>query len=141
MATSLALISILSFQPTISFAKEDPISNFFTKIFSSKSSTTDQSTKNQIFKSDISSLNIQNLENFKTSIKSILKNYLDEKKVNNFLKNILNEKDKNLDANDLDQFDNLLPKSNTDKVKGQALIRIAKKLGKDEKAIFEIEKI
>ena len=140
MVTNLALISILSFQPTISFAKEDPISNFFTKMFSSKSSTTDQSTKNQIFKSDISSLNIQNLENFKTSIKSILKNYLDEKKVNNFLKNILNEKDKNLDANDLDQFDNLLPKSNTDKVKGQALIRIAKKLGKDEKTIFEIKK-
>ncbi len=140
MATSLALISILSFQPTVSFAKEDPISNFFTKMFSSKSSKTDQSKKNQIFKSDISFLNIQNLEDFKTSIKSILKNYLDEKKINNFLKNISNEKDKNLDANSLDQFDNLLPKSNTDKVKGQALIRIAKKLGKDEKTIFEIKK-
>ena len=62
IATSFALVSILTFQPTISFAKEDPISNFFTKMFSSKSSTTDQSTKNQIFKSDISSLNIQNLE-------------------------------------------------------------------------------
>ncbi len=140
MATSLALISILTFQPTISFAKEDPISNFFTKMFSSKTSTTDQLTKTQIFKTDISSLNIQNLEDFKSSIKSILKNFLDDKKVNNFLKNILNEKDKNLDANDLDQFDNLLPKSNTDKVKGQALIRIAKKLGKDEKTIFEIKK-
>ncbi len=45
MATSLALISTLSFQPTISFAKEDPISNFFTKMFSSKSSTMEQSTK------------------------------------------------------------------------------------------------
>ena len=140
MATSLALISILTFQPTISFAKEDPISNFFTKMFSSKSSTTEQSTKTQIFKTDISSLSIQNLANFKTSIKDILKNYLSEKEVNNFLKNIVDEEDKNIDANDLDQFDNLLPKSNTDKVKGQALIRIAKKLGKDEKTIFEIKK-
>ena len=140
MATSFALISIITCQPTISFAKEDPISNFFTKMFSSKSSTTDQSTKNHIFKSDISSLNIQNLENFKTSIKSILKNYLDEKKVNNFLKNISDKKDKNLDSNSLDQFNNLLPKSSTDKVKGQVLIRLAKKLGKDKKTIFEIKK-
>ena len=140
MATSLALISILTFQPTISFAKEDPISNFFTKMFSSKSSSIDQSSKTQIFKTDINSLNIQNLANFKTSIQSILKNYLSEKKVNNFLKNISNEKDKNLDANSLDQFDNLLPKSSTDKVKGQVLIRLAKKLGKDEKTIFEIKK-
>ncbi len=73
IATSLALISILTFQPTISFAKEDPISNFFTKMFSSKSSSIDQSSKTQIFKTDINSLNIQNLANFKTSIQSILK--------------------------------------------------------------------
>jgi hypothetical protein len=46
-----------------------------------------------------------------------------------------------LETNDLqDQFDNLLPKSSTDKVKGQVLIRLAKKLGKDEKTIFEIKK-
>ena len=140
MATSLALISILTFHPTISFAKEDAISNFFTKMFSSNSSTTDQSTKNQIFKSDISSLNIQNLEDFKTSIQSILKNYLDEKKINSFLENISDEKDKNLNANSLDQFENLLPKSSTDKIKGQVLIRLAKKLGKDEKTIFQIKK-
>ena len=140
IATSLALVSILTFQPTISFAKDDPISNFFTKMFSSKSSTTDQSTKTQIFKTDISSLNISTLNEFKISIKDILNNFLDKKKVETLLKNISDEKDPNLDANSLDQFDNLLPKSNTDKVKGQALIRIAKKLGKDEKTIFEIKK-
>ena len=75
MATSLALVSILTFQPTISFAKDDPISNFFTKMFSSKSSTTDQSTKTQIFKTDISSLNISTLNEFKISIKDILNNF------------------------------------------------------------------
>ena len=140
MATSIALVSILTFQPTISFAKDDPISNFFTKMFSSKSSTKEQSTKTQIFKTDISSLKISSLNEFKISIKDILNNFLDKKKVETFLKNILDEKDPNLDANSLDQFDNLLPKSNTDKIKGKALIRIAKKLGKDEKTIFEIKK-
>ena len=113
MATNLALISILLFQSTISFTKDDPISNFFTKMFSSKSSTTDQSTKILIFKSDIRSLNIQNLEDFKTSIQSILKNYLDEK-------------DKDVNAKSLDRFDNLLPKSSTNKIEGQVLIRLAK---------------
>ena len=140
MATSLALVSILTFQPTISFAKDDPISNFFTKMFSSKTSTTEQSTKTQIFKTDISSLNISTLNEFKISIKDILNNFLDKKKVETLLKNISDEKDPNLDANSLDQFDNLLPKSNKDKIKGEALIRIAKKLGKDEKIIFEIKK-
>ena len=140
MATSLALISILTFQPTISFAKDDPISNFFTKMFSSKTSTTEKSTKTQIFKTDISSLNISTFNEFKISIKDILNNFLDKKKVETLLKNISDEKDPNLDANSLDQFDNLLPKSNTDKIKGEALIRIAKKLGKDEKTIFEIKK-
>ena len=140
MATSLALVSILTFQPTISFAKDDPISNFFTKMFSSKTSTTEQSTKTQIFKTDISSLNISTLNEFKISIKDILNNFLDKKKVETLLKNISDEKDTNLDANSLDQFDNLLPKSNTDKIKGEALIRIAKKLGKDEKIIFKIKK-
>ena len=57
MATSLALISILTFQRTIYNGKEDPISNFFTKVFSSKSSfkssSIDQSSKTQIYKSDI----------------------------------------------------------------------------------------
>ncbi len=69
-----------------------------------------------------------------------MNNFLDKKKVKTLLKNISDEKDPNLDANSLDQFDNLLPKSNTDKIKGEALIRIAQKLGKDEKTIFEIKK-
>jgi len=140
LSTILALISILTFQPTILFAKEDPISNFLTKMFSSKSQITDQPIKTHIFKADITSLNIQNLTDFKTSIKNILKNYLNEKKVNSFLENISDEKDKNLNANNLNQFDNLLPKLNTDKIKVQAIIRIAKKLGKDERSIFEIKK-
>ena len=84
-ATSLALISIIIFQPTISFAKEDTISDLFNKIFSSKSSKANNSISTQIFRTDINSLNIGNLKDFKTSIQDILKNFLGEKIVNNFL--------------------------------------------------------
>ena len=140
MATSLALISILTFQPTISFAKEDPISNFFTKMFSSKPSTIDQLTKKQIYKSDVNSLKLGTLIDFEFSIQDILKSYLDKKNINNVLNNISDKDDKNLNADSLDQFDNLLPKSKTDKINGKAIIRLAKKLGKDEKTIFEIKK-
>ena len=140
MAKSLALISILTFQPTISFAKEDPISNFFTKMFSSKPSTIDQLTKKQIYKSDVNSLKLGTLIDFEFSIQDILKSYLDKKNINNVLNNISDKDDKNLNADSLDQFDNLLPKSKTDKINGKAIIRLAKKLGKDEKTIFEIKK-
>ena len=75
IATILALISILTFQPTITFAKENPISNFFTNMFSSKPSNIDQSTKTQIFKADIEYLNIQSLNKFKNSIKDNLNNF------------------------------------------------------------------
>ena len=140
IATSLALVSILTFQPTISFAKEDPISNFFTKIFSSKSSSIDQSLKTQIYKSDINSLKLDTLIDFEFSIQDILKSYLDKKNINNVLNNISDKDDKNLNADSLGQFDNLLPKSKTDKINGKAIIRLAKKLGKDEKTIFELKR-
>ena len=140
MATSLALISILSFQPTISFAKEDPISNFFTKVFSSKSSSIEQSSKTQIYKSDINSLKLDTLIDFEFSIQDILENYLDKEKIDKVLNNISDKDDKNLRANSLDQFDKLLPKTKTDKINGKAIIRLAKNLGKDEKTIFEIKK-
>ncbi len=140
MATSLALFSMLTFEPTISFAKENQISNFFTKMFSSKPITADQSISTQIFKTDINSLNIKNLKDFKTSIQDILKNFLDKKTVDNFLNNISDEVDKNLDANNLDQFDNFLPKSKIDKIKGPVLIRLANKLSKNEATDFEIKK-
>ena len=140
MATSLALFSMLTFEPTISFAKENQISNFFTKMFSSKPITADKSISTQIFKTDINSLNIKNLKDFKTSIQDILKNFLDKKTVDNFLNNISDEVDKNLDANNLDQFDNFLPKSKIDKIKGPVLIRLANKLNKNEATAFEIKK-
>ena len=140
MATSLALFSMLTFEPTISFAKENQISNFFTKMFSSKPITVDKSISTQIFKTDINSLNIKNLKDFKTSIQDILKNFLDKKTVDNFLNNISDEVDKNLDANNLDQFDNFLPKSKIDKIKGPVLIRLANKLSKNEATAFEIKK-
>ena len=127
MASSLALISTLTFQPTISFAKEDPISNFFTKIFSSKSYKTNQSIKTQIFKSDISSLKLNTLIDFEFSIQDILKSYLDKKNINNVLNNISDKDDKNLNADSLDQFDNLLTKSKTDKKNEKAIIRLTKK--------------
>ena len=138
LIASLFLSSSIIFTPHIVIAKETTSSNFLTKFFSSKFST--KLEKNQIFKIDIDSLNIQNLDDFEFSIQDILRNYFDKKTVNQFLNNISNEDDNNLDANSLDQFDNLLPKTKTDKINGPALLRIAKKLGIDEKTTFEIKK-
>ena len=138
LITSLFLSTTIIFTPHIVIAKETTSSNFLTKFFSSKSSTILE--KNQIFKTDIDSLNIQNLDDFEFSIQDILRNYFDKKTVRQFLNNISNEDDNNLDANSLDQFDNLLPKTKTDKINGPALLRIAQKLGVDEKTIFEIKK-
>ena len=138
LATCLFVSSSILITPQVSLAKETTSSNFLTKFFSSKSSS--QSDKTEIFKTDIDSLNIQNLDDFEFSIQDILRNYFDKKTVSQFLNNISNEDDNNLDANSLDQFDNLLPKAKTDKINGPALLRIAKKLGIDEKTTFEIKK-
>ena len=138
LATCIFVSSSILITPQVSLAKETTSSNFLTKIFSSKSSS--QSDKTEIFKTDIDSLNIQNLDDFEFSIQDILRNYFDKKTVSQFLNNISNEDDNNLDANSLDQFDNLLPKTKTDKINGPALLRIAQKLGVDEKTIFEIKK-
>ncbi len=138
LITSLFMSTTIIFTPHIVIAKETTSSNFLTKIFSSKSSS--QSDKTEIFKTDIDSLNIQNLDDFEFSIQDILRNYFDKKTVSQFLNNISNEDDNNLDANSLDQFDNLLPKAKTDKINGPALLRLAKKLGIDEKTTFEIKK-
>ena len=138
LATCIFVSSSILITPQVSLAKETTSSNFLTKIFSSKSSS--QSDKTEIFKTDIDSLNIQNLDDFEFSIQDILRNYFDKKTVRQFLNNISNEDDNNLDANSLDQFDNLLPKTKTDKINGPALLRIAQKLGVDEKTIFEIKK-
>ena len=138
LVTTILFSSTILLTPNISLAKETTSSNFLTKIFSSKSST--KLEKNQIFKTDIDSLNIQNLDDFEFSIQDILRNYFDKKTVNKFLNSISNEDDKNLDANSLDQFDNLLPKIKNDKINGPTLLRIAKKLGIDEKTTFEIKK-
>ena len=135
--TALVIFSVFSLQPTISFSQETKNSNLLSKLFSKK---VEQPNKTQIFKTDINSLNIQTLDDFEFSIQDILKNYLDKKTVNNVLNSISNKDDKNLDANSLDQFDNLLPKSKTDKINGPAVIRIAKKLGVNQKTIFEIKK-
>ena len=138
LATCIFVSSSILITPQVSLAKETTSSNFLTKFFSSKSSS--QSDKTEIFKTDIDSLNIQNLDDFEFSIQDILRNYFDKKTVSQFLNNISNEDDNNLDANSLDQFDNLLPKTKTDKINGPALLRIAQKLGVDEKTIFEIKK-
>jgi len=138
LATCIFVSSSILITPQVSLAKETTSSNFLTKIFSLKSSS--QSDKTEIFKTDIDSLNIQNLDDFEFSIQDILRNYFDKKTVRQFLNNISNEDDNNLDANSLDQFDNLLPKTKTDKINGPALLRIAQKLGVDEKTIFEIKK-
>ena len=138
LATCIFVSSSILITPQVSLAKETTSSNFLTKFFSSKSSS--QSSKTEIFKTDIDSLNIQNLDDFEFSIQDILRNYFDKKTVSQFLNNISNEDDNNLDANSLDQFDNLLPKAKTDKINGPALLRIAKKLGIDEKTTFEIKK-
>jgi len=138
LATCIFVSSSILITPQVSLAKETTSSNFLTKIFSLKSSS--QSDKTEIFKTDIDSLNIQNLDDFEFSIQDILRNYFDKKTVRQFLNNISNEDDNNLDANSLDQFDILLPKTKTDKINGPALLRIAQKLGVDEKTIFEIKK-
>ena len=138
IASCFIVSSTFLLTPQVSLAKETTLSNFFTKIFTSKSTT--QSNKTKIFKTDIETLNIQNLDDFEFSIQDILRNYFDKKTVSQFLNNISNEDDNNLDANSLDQFDNLLPKTKTDKINGPALLRIAKKLGIDEKTTFEIKK-
>ncbi len=138
LATCIFVSSSILITPQVSLAKETTSSNFLTKFFSSKSTT--KLEKNQIFKTDIDSLNIQNLDDFEFSIQDILRNYFDKKTVSQFLNNISNEDDNNLDANSLDQFDNLLPKAKTDKINGPALLRIAKKLGIDKKTTFEIKK-
>jgi len=138
LATCIFVSSSILITPQVSLAKETTSSNFLTKIFSLKSSS--QSDKTEIFKTDIDSLNIQNLDDFEFSIQDILRNYFDKKTVRQFLNNISNEDDNNLDANSLDQFDNLLPKTKTDKINGPALLRIAQKLGVGEKTIFEIKK-
>ena len=140
IATSLALISILTFNPVVTYATEAQNNNFLTKLFSIKSLKVNQSNQKQIYKSDINSLKLDTLIDFEFSIQDILKKYLDKKNINNVLNNISDKDDKNLNADSLDQFDNLLPKSKTDKINGKAIIRLAKKLGKDEKTIFEIKK-
>ena len=137
IASFMIFSSTFLLTPQLSVAKESSSSNFITKIFSLKPSN---SKKTIIFKTDIDSLNIQNLDDFEFSIQDILTNYFDKKTVNQFLNNISNEDDNNLDANNLDQLENLLPKTKTDKINGPALLRIAQKLGVDEKTIFEIKK-
>ena len=140
MATSLALISMLTFSPVVAYAAEANKSNYLTNLFSIKSLKVNQSNQKQIYKSDINSLKLDTLVDFEFSIQDILKNYLDKKNINNVLNNISDKDDKNLNAESLDQFDNLLPKSKTDTINGKAIIRLAQKLGKDEKTIFQIKK-
>ena len=139
IVTSIALLSIISLNPTISYSKEIQNQNFFSKLFSKISPQPNQSVKEQIYKSDINSLNIDTLIDFEFSIRDILKNYIDEKNIKKLINNITQKDDKNVDANSLDELNDLLPKSSSDKLNGQALIRIAKKLGKDEKTKFEIK--
>ncbi len=86
LATCLFVSSSILITPQVSLAKETTSSNFLTKIFSSKSSS--QSDKTEIFKTDIDSLNIQNLDDFEFSIQDILRNYFDKKTVSQFLNNI-----------------------------------------------------
>ena len=135
--TALVIFSVFSLQPTISFSQETKSNKLLSNLFSKK---VEQPNKTQIFKTDINSLNIKTLDDFEFSLQDVLKNYLDKKTVNNVLNSISNKDDKNLEATNLDQFDNLLPKSKTDKINGPALIRIVKKLGKDKKTIFELKK-
>ncbi|MDC1067012.1 S8 family serine peptidase [Alphaproteobacteria bacterium] len=137
IASCMIFSSTFLLTPQLSVAKESSSSNFLTKIFSLKPSN---SKKIMIFKTDIDSLNIQNLDDFEFSIQDILRNYFDKKTVNQFLNNISNKDDNNLDANNLDQLDNLLPKTETDKINGPALLRIAQKLGIDATTTFEIKK-
>ena len=59
LITSIFLSTTIIFTPHIVIAKEKTLSNFLTKFFSSKSLT--QSEKNQIFKTDIDTLNIHYL--------------------------------------------------------------------------------
>tara|TARA_B100000963_G_scaffold356913_1_gene378016 strand:+ start:77 stop:2911 length:2835 start_codon:yes stop_codon:yes gene_type:complete len=136
----MVLISILSLQPTISYAKEAKSENFFSKLFSKILLEPNNSAKYQIYKSDIDTLNIDTLVDFEFSISDILKNYMDKKNIKKLINNIISKDDKKLDASTLEEFNKLLPKSSSDKLNGKALIRIAKKLGKNEKTTFEIKK-
>ena len=140
IAGSIVAFSVLTFQPTISFAKEDPVSNFFTKMFSSKSATANQSNKTQIFNADINSLNISSVFDLEYTIQDILKNYFDKTTVNKVLNSISDKDDKSIKAKDLAEFNKILPQSKNDKINGSALIRIANQLGKDKESIFEIKK-
>ena len=128
IASCLIVSSTFLLTPQVSLAKETTLSNFFTKIFTSKSTT--QSNKTKIFKTDIETLNIQNLDDFEFSIQDILRNYFDKKTVSQFLNNISNEDDNNLDANSLDQFDNLLPKTKTDKINVEEINKIKEQSNK-----------
>ena len=140
LCSSLTLILLLSFQPTISYAQEAKSQNFFSKLFSKKTVEANHSTQNQIFKSDIDSLNIDTLIDFEFSIRDILKNYMDEENIKELINNITEKDNKQLDASTLEEFNKLLPKSSSEKFNGKAIIRVAKKLGKDKKTKFEIKK-
>ena len=140
IARSIVVFSVLTFQPTISFAKENPISNFFTEMFSSNSSTANQSNKTQIFNADINSLNISSVIDLEYSIQDILRNYFDKSTVNKIINSIFDKDDKSIKAKDLAEFNKILPQSKNDKINGSALIRIANQLGKDKESIFEIKK-
>ena len=61
IVTSIALLSIISLNPTISYSKEIQNQNFFSKLFSKISLQQNQSSKEKIYKSDINSLNIDTL--------------------------------------------------------------------------------
>ena len=139
--TSLSLVLLLSFQPTISYAQEAKSQNFFSKLSSKTLVEANQSSQNQIFKSDIDYLNIDTLIDFEFSIRDILKNYIDEKNIKKLINNITEKDNKKLDASTLEEFNKLLPESSSQKFNGEAIIRVAKKLGKDEKTKFEIKKI
>ena len=136
LCSSLTLILLLSFQPTISYAQEAKSQNFFSKLFSKKTVEANQSTQNQIFKSDIDSLNIDTLIDFEFSIRDILKNYMDEENIKELINNITEKDNKQLDASTLEEFNKLLPKSSSEKFNGKAIIRVAKKLGRDKKTNF-----
>ncbi len=140
LCSSLSLLLLFSFQPTTCYAKGAKTENFFNKLFSKLSLQPNQSSQNQIFKSDIDSLNIDTLIDFEFSIRDILKNYMNEKNINKLINNIIEKDNIKLDASTLEEFNKLLPKSSSEKFNGKAIIRVAKKLGKDEKTKFEIKK-
>ena len=89
------VISILSLQPKISVAEETTSPNLFSKLFSKKSVEANQSDKNQIYKLDIDSLNIDTLIDIEFYIRDIMKNYMDEKNVNKLINKITEKEEKN----------------------------------------------